>query len=167
MRNRVLKCFLFGVILSVPLFVWVVLSARTPSPEEYAAKRFAKNTGLSGQTLLKILGANKSLRARSTTEDDWQVIEENAQSPSVEFRANAILALSFARGTRFDVRARAILHRLASDQDPGVQLIAVNTLCKIGDPRAQEFLTAAKNSTNEIVRSRAAKYVIKGADGVN
>lgn len=149
------RLILVGSILALPLLAWIYFSKKAQTPEEYAAKQFAKHTGLSGEELLLILRTNDKIRTKQIDDRDWGVIEKYSNSPAIEFRANSELALPFLKGTPYEARARAVLHRLAQDTDPGTRSVAIQAMFKSGDPQAQSSLEEAQQSTDPAIKSEA------------
>ncbi len=156
---------LLGCLVATPFLAWVLLNRKAPSQEEYAARQFAKHSGLSGDTLLSIWKANENIRSKRATAKDWNVVESNSKSSSMEFRATSEMALAHLKGTEFEHKAVEVLHRLADDPDAGVKTIAIRALFRIGHPQAKKFLSDAQASNEPSIKAEADKIATAISSG--
>ena len=156
---------LAGGIVCIILVAWALMNGHAPTQEEYAAQQFQKHTGLSGKTLLLLLDANRKIRARQFTEDDWSIIDKYSKSEAIEFRVTAGLALGGLKGTMFEDRATKVLYNLAEDTDPPTRLMAIKTLCRMKDGQAEKFLRLARSSNIEYLKTEAEKVATHISQG--
>jgi len=141
--------------VALPFFAWIFMRGRAESHDEYVARQFARHTGLSSESLLALMRTNDRLRHHAATDGDWKSIEEFAASPHIEYRVNAELALTYAKGTKFEEKARGLLRRLAQDPDGGTRVIALRSLKAMRDPDASRLLQTAMASNDPYVSAKA------------
>lgn len=143
-----------GLVAALPLIAWSVLHGKTETKEEVVARHFEQHTGLSARDLMRIDKASENLRQHQATDEDWRVIETFSASPHLEFRVTAEQSITYARGTAYEARARAILRRLAEDPDGGTRMVALRSLKAMRDPEAPRLIDLAKHSTDPYVSAK-------------